>query len=76
MSTGPPQTGVARVTVNLPEKVWEALSRVAEESGMTRTEALRRAISVDLYLREQRKKGKQVLLECDDGTIERIVFPD
>ena len=66
---------VARVTVNLPLKVWEAVEEVARKDGITRTEALRRAISVDLYLREQVDQGSYIIVEKPDGTRERIVFP-
>lgn len=66
---------IARVTVNLPTKVWDALEAAAHEDGITRTEALRRAISVDLYFRGQIAKGGMIVVEHPDGTSERVVFP-
>ena len=65
----------ARVTVNLPNKVWGALEEAARADGITRTEALRRAISVDLYFREQIRNGAEILVARSDGSTERVVFP-
>jgi len=66
---------IARLTVNLPWKVFDALRDMAEADGVSKTEALRRAISTEFYLREARRDGAQVYLERPDGTVERIVFP-
>jgi hypothetical protein len=66
---------VARVTVNLPVKVWDALEAAAKADGITRTEALRRAISVDLYFRQQVENGSVIVVERPDGSSERVVFP-
>jgi hypothetical protein len=66
---------VARVNVNLPLKAWEALEVAAEEDGITRTEALRRAISVDLFFRARWREGTQVVLDRRDGSSERVVSP-
>ena len=65
---------VARVTVNLPVKVWEALSRMADEKGISKTEALRQAISTEVYLYEARKASGKILIERPDGITERVVF--
>ncbi len=66
---------VSRVTVNLPTRVWEALEEAAKSDGITRTEALRRAIAIDLYLREQVRNGGSVMVETPDGH-ERLVFTE
>lgn len=66
---------VARITVNLPIKVWEALEAGARTDGVSRTEALRRAISVDLYFREQVRSGAEIVVERPSGASERVVFP-
>lgn len=66
---------VSRVTVNLPTRVWQALEEAARSDGITRTEALRRAIAIDLYLRQQVRKGASVVVETPEGS-ERLVFTD
>lgn len=70
-----PEATIARVTVNLPAKVWKALEAAAELDGITRTEALRRAISVDIFIREAVKGGSRILVESCSGKTEVIVFP-
>ena len=71
MSSAP----VSRVTVNLPTRVWHALEEAAKSDGITRTEALRRAIAIDLYLREQVRNGASVVVETPEGP-ERLVFTE
>ncbi len=65
---------VTRVTVNLPEKVWEALTELADEKSISKTDALRRAISTEVFLNQAIKEGAEVLLRRKDGTVERLIF--
>ena len=65
---------MVKVTVNLPEQVVEALEQMARDENVTKTEALRRAISTEKYLRDAQGEGSKVLIEEKDGTVERIVF--
>lgn len=72
VSGAPP---VSRVTVNLPTSVWEKLEEAARSDGITRTEALRRAITIDLWLREQVRNGASVVVETPEGeTKKELVF--
>jgi hypothetical protein len=65
---------VARVTVNLPARVWDELGRIANESQISRTEALRQAINTEVVLRKVRSEGADVCIRRPDGTLERMVF--
>jgi predicted transcriptional regulator len=66
---------VARLTVNLPWKVWEALRIMAEKSHISKTEALRRAISTEVFRSEVEGAGGHLLVEAKDGSLQRVVFP-
>jgi hypothetical protein len=66
---------LARLTVNLPWRVWQALMQIAEELQISKTEALRRAISTDVFRREIEREGGRFVIEWPDGTRERISFP-
>lgn len=67
------QAAVARVTVNLPSQVWAALTKLAERLRISKTEALRRAITTYVFLMKQQDDGKEILLR-KDGNVERIIF--
>jgi Ribbon-helix-helix protein, copG family len=71
-STSP---AIARVSINLPLKVWEALEEMAKCDQITRTEALRRSISTELYMWKARRSGAQVLVEQPDKSVVSVVFP-
>ena len=65
----------ARVTVNLPTKVWDELTNSARTDGISRTEALRRAVWVYLFFIGRIRAGHEVILEGPDGRTERVIFP-
>ncbi|MCA9773764.1 MAG: ribbon-helix-helix protein, CopG family, partial [Myxococcales bacterium] len=55
-----------KISANLSEEVVQALRELAEEKGVTMTEMLRQAISLEKFLSDQVKEGKKVLLEDKD----------
>jgi hypothetical protein len=63
---------VARITLTLPQPVWDTLSSIAEEQGVNKTEAVRRAISAYLLLHEAVRDGDKIILQHRDGTAETI----
>lgn len=65
----------ARITVNLPAKVWEALEESAKKEGISKTEALRRAVWVYLFFIDRIRSGSEIVIERPDGTTERVIFP-
>jgi hypothetical protein len=71
---GAPSPPVARVTVNLPARVWNDLTSMAERKQISKTEALRQAISTHAIIDRAREEGARVVIERADGTREVIVF--
>jgi predicted transcriptional regulator len=63
-----------KVTVNLSPQVVKALEALAEEEGITKTEALRKAISTEKFLHEEKKKGSRILIEDTDQKIREIII--
>jgi hypothetical protein len=70
-SSTPP---VARVTVNLPARVWKDLADLAERKQISKTDALRQAIATAVCIEEAREQGASVIIERPDGVRERILF--
>ena len=68
------RSGVAKVTVNLPEDMAASLKELADGDGKTFTQALKEAISLKLFVEELFDEGAKLLIERKDKTIERIVF--
>ena len=66
---------VARVTANLPVKVWAAVERMATEQAISRTEALRRCISTEAWRRGVEAEGGELCVRRPDGSIESVHFP-
>ena len=62
-----------KVTVNLPDDTVEAIKKIAEQRGVTYTEAIRQAIESERFLREETQKGSKLLLE-DGDSVRQIVL--
>jgi hypothetical protein len=65
---------VARVTVNLPARVWNELATLADRKQISKTEALRQAISTHAIIDRAREEGARVVIERPDGSREVMVF--
>ena len=53
--------GLVRLNVNLNRETAEALKEIAEERGISATEAVRRAISIYKYIDDEVQDGRKVI---------------
>ena len=70
---------MARMTVQFPEKTSKILSELAEKDEVTKTEVLRRALSLYRYLEREvrREKGNKVAIaDKNNNIVKEIVFTD
>lgn len=67
-------TEKTKLTVNLSEEVNNALKALAEEKGVTLTEVLRQAISLEQFLSKEVKEGKKIILEDKNGVMRQVIF--
>jgi hypothetical protein len=66
---------VVKVSVNLPSDTVEWLKEIAEHDGITMTEALRRSISTQKFVKETTDKGAKLLIEDpDEKSLRQVVF--
>jgi len=52
-----------RVNMNLPQKTYDELEKLAAEKGKTLSEVIRDALALELWFEETRDKGGRVLVE-------------
>ena len=71
--TTPVPSGATRVTVYLPSRIWARVGKMALDVGISKTETLRRAISL-LWFVSNQPPGGRLLYERPDGHIERLWF--
>jgi hypothetical protein len=67
-------TGMKRMSVSLSGDAARLLEHLAEAQGITQTEALRKAIATEAYLRQEMDQGAKVLLQKPDKEIREVVF--
>jgi len=68
---------MARLTVQFPEKTSEMLSELAQQGEISKTEVLRRALSLYKYLEDEvrQEKGRKVAIaDEEDKIVKEIVM--
>ena len=69
------QSQIVRVTANFPIRVWDEVVRMAQADAITKTEALRRCISTEVFRRQIEAEGARLVVQMPDGTLQRVRFP-
>lgn len=65
-----------RLNVNIGGKVAAELHRVAASEDITITEAVRRAVSVWVWIEGEKAAGRSLAVVSEDGaTVRQVVFP-
>ena len=62
-----------RLNADLAQDVADALEKLARQQNISLSEAVRRAISTESFLQQQRNAGSKILLE-EDGKLRELVF--
>lgn len=68
--------GMTRIALKmlLPLQDYAAAEALAQERGVSFTEAIRGAIATERYLRQAQKDGKRIIVEDRHGTVQEIIF--
>jgi predicted transcriptional regulator len=67
---------MAKITVNLPDEVVSAIEELAKAKGITKTEALRQAVSLNSFVQKENAHGARLLIERpDEGVRELVLMP-
>jgi hypothetical protein len=70
----PQREPIARATFKLPVSELDALKSLARRRSITTTQALRQAISTELFVDELVQRGAKILVQEPDRTIQQVVF--
>jgi metal-responsive CopG/Arc/MetJ family transcriptional regulator len=62
-----------RVNVNFSEEVYTELAQIAKERGVTLSEVLRDAVTLEKYVADTRRQGGRLLVERDGETKELLI---
>ncbi len=65
---------VVKVSVNLPSDAVAWLKEIADHDGITMTEALRRSISTQKFVKETSDRGGKLLVEDPEQKVLRQVI--
>ncbi len=64
----------ARITMNVPIRVWREVEAMAAALGIAKTEALRRCISTEVFRRQVEAEGGALVVRHANGEHERVHF--
>ena len=62
-----------RVNVNFSDEVYGELAEIAKERGVTLSEVLRDAVTLEKYVADTKKEGGRLLVEREGETRELLV---
>lgn len=66
---------IVKTIVNLPSDAITAIEKIAEDRGSTMSDVIRRAISTEKFIHEERQKGNKILIEDKWGNLKIVVWP-
>jgi predicted transcriptional regulator len=66
---------MAKITVNLPDEVVAAIEAIARAKGISKTEALRQAVSLNAFVEKELNEGARILIERKDQGPRELVLP-
>lgn len=62
-----------RMNFRFSESTVKTLEKIANERGITLTEAIRQAIETEAYLRKMKKSGAKILIQ-EGESVKEIIF--
>ena len=65
---------MVKITVNLPDEVAKKLDELAKMQNVSKTEALRRAISTEDFVRNERGNGNEIVIGRPGGETRSVRF--
>jgi len=71
------ELGLVKVSLNLPLDLFRAVAAVADRRKVTKTEVIRRAVSMEVFFEEVREAehGHLELFTRRQGLLQQVVFP-
>ncbi len=69
---------MARLTVQFPDKTTQILTELSDQEEVSKTEILRRAVSLYRFLQNETREGKHKITIADenDKVVKEIVMTD
>ena len=64
------------VTVTLSDEAYQALKEIAEIRGISLGEALKFALSSELFILRAARDGSKILIQKPDDSVQRYVLSD
>lgn len=66
--------GLVKLTVNISGPDWDAVVRMAERKGLTKTEVIRRAIGTEAHLFDLVEQKNKILVKYPNDTYSELIF--
>lgn len=66
--------GSVRTTITISSDALDKLDWLAKHQGISRNDAIRRAIATEAYIREELDKESTILVRKQDKSIHELVF--
>ena len=66
---------MVKTTMDLPQESLDTLRELADKTGVSMAEVVRRSVAIDKFLHDTKSEGGKILIKNKDATVrELIVF--
>jgi hypothetical protein len=66
---------IIKTSMNLPEQSIETLRDLAQRTGSSMAEVVRRAVATEKFLRDATGEGSKILIKDKDSSIRELILP-
>jgi len=66
---------IVTVTVYLTDVNYDKVESLSEQTKMSKTDIINKAIQTEKFINDCQAEGKKILIEDQDGNIEEVTFP-
>ncbi len=63
-----------KTSLNLPEQSIDTLKELAEATGVSMAEVVRRSVETEKFLRDSVQEGSKILIKDKDNSLRELIF--
>ena len=63
-----------KTSLNLPEQSIDTLKELAEATGVSMAEVVRRSVETEKFLRDSVEEGSKILIKDKDNSLRELIF--
>lgn len=63
-----------KMTLNITQDNFVAIEEISKDTGMNKTDVINKAIVIEKFFNDVKKKDQKVLIQSEDGSLREVIF--